>query len=140
MIGVCATHQLAILPLGEIGDNFPTSGPRLNWSDLWAYGIALAVGAALTATVAYLRRRNDMSIHCNNSRKLFRELCMIHGLDHPSQRLLTALAKARRFEQPTQVFLSPEAFETSDLPGDWHSRSGHLRRLKMLLFDGQSSR
>lgn len=127
-------------PLAEIGDNFPDSGPRLNWSDLWAYGIALAVGAAATALVIFLRRRNDMTVHCNNSRKLFRELCMVHGLDLPSQRLLASLARARRFEQPTQVFLSPEAFDVGDLPLEWQSRSGHLRRLKAVLFDLQSAR
>lgn len=122
----------------EIGDNFPDSGPRLNWSDLWAYGIALVVGAAVTALVMYLRRRNDMSLHCNNSWKLFRELCMIHGLDHPSQRLLVALASVRQFEQPTQVFLAPEAFDAKDLPAEWQSRAGHLRRLKGILFDLQT--
>jgi hypothetical protein len=124
--------------LAEIGDHFPQSGPRLNWSDLWAYGIAIVVGAIATAIVVYMRRRNDMSVHCNNSWKLFRELCQIHGLDHPSQRLLAKLAAVRRFEQPTQVFLAPEAFEVSDLPPDWRLDSGHLRRLKLVLFDQQS--
>ena len=61
-------------PLAEIGDNFPDSGPRLNWSDLWAYWIALVVGAAITGIVMFARRRNDMTVHCNNSWKLFREL------------------------------------------------------------------
>jgi len=125
-------------PLAEIGDNFPDSGPRLNWSDLWAYGIAVIVGATITAIVMFVRRRNDMTVHCNNSWKLFRELCSIHGLDHPSQRLLAALAAVRQFEQPTQVFLTPEAFDASDLPPEWQYRTGHLRRLKTVLFDQQS--
>ena len=125
-------------PLAEIGDNFPDSGPRLNWSDLWAYGIAIIVGAAITGIVMFARRRNDMTVHCNNSWKLFRELCLIHGLDHQSQRLLAALAAARQFEQPTQVFLTPEAFDANDLPPEWQARTGHLRRLKMVLFDQQS--
>jgi hypothetical protein len=130
--------SLSAWPLAEIGDNFPNSGPRLNWSDLWAYGVAIVVGAGVTAIVMFARRRNDMTIHCDNSWKLFRELCIIHGLDHPSQRLLAALAAVRRFEQPTQVFLTPEAFDASDLPPEWQMRSGHLRRLKMVLFDQQS--
>jgi hypothetical protein len=128
----------SLCPIAEIGDNFPDSGPRLNWSDLWAYGIALIVGAVITGIVMFVRRRNDMTIHCDNSWKLFRELCMIHGLDHPSQRLLASLAAVRRFEQPTQVFLSPEAFDASDLPPEWQLRSGHLRRLKVILFDQRS--
>jgi hypothetical protein len=128
----------SLYPIAEIGDNFPDSGPRLNWSDLWAYGIALVVGAVITGIVIFVRRRNDMTIHCDNSWKLFRELCIIHGLDHPSQRLLASLAAVRRFEQPTQVFLSPEAFDASDLPPEWQLRSGHLRRLKVILFDQRS--
>ena len=128
---------LAVALLGEIGDNFPQSGPRLNWSDLWAYGIAVIVGAVATALLLYLRRRNDMTIHCNNSWKLFRELCQIHELDLPSQRLLAALATARGYEQPTQVFLAPEAFEVSDLPPSWQLSAGHLHRLKQVLFDLQ---
>lgn len=133
------TYGLAAWPLAEIGDNFPNSGPRLNWSDLWAYGIAVVVGAIVTAIVLYVRRRNDMSLHCNNSWKLFRELCQIHGLDLPSQRLLAALASVRRFEQPTQVFLAPEAFDVSDLPPEWRMSAGHLHRLKQVLFDLQSA-
>ena len=128
----------SLYPIAEIGDNFPDSGPRLNWSDLWAYGIALVVGAVITGIVIFVRRRNDMTIHCDNSWKLFRELCIIHGLDHPSQRLLASLAAVRRFEQPTQVFLSPEAFDASDLPPEWQLRSGHLRRLKVILSDQRS--
>lgn len=132
-------HCCSIFTLAEIGDNFPNSGPRLNWSDLWAYGIAVVVGAIVTAIVMYVRRRNDMSLHCNNSWKLFRELCQIHGLDHPSQRLLASLAAVRQYEQPTQIFLSPEAFDMSSLPADWESRAAHLRRLKMVLFDLQTA-
>ena len=131
-------NALSSWPLAEIGDNFPDSGPRLNWSDLWGYGVAVVIGAIIAATVMFVRRRNDMTIHCDNSWKLFRELCLIHELDHPSQRLLAALAEARQFEQPTQVFLTPEAFDAADLPPEWQMRTGHLRRLKMILFDLQA--
>jgi hypothetical protein len=130
--------RAAAWPLAEIGDNFPNSGPRLNWSDLWAYGVAIVIGAIIAALVMFVRRRNDMSIHCNNSWKLFRELCIIHGLDHQSQRLLAALAAVRQFEQPTQVFLTPEAFDAADLPADWQARAGHLRRVKAILFEQQA--
>ncbi|QDT73948.1 hypothetical protein [Lacipirellula limnantheis] len=126
-------------PLAEIGDNFPDSGPRLSWSDLWAYGIALLVAAIVAAAVMIVRRRNDMTIHCENPWKLFRELCLIHDLDHPSRRLLASLAAVRRYEQPAQIFLTPAAFDANDLPEDWQARAGHLRRLKDILFDKQLS-
>lgn len=121
--------------VAEIGDNFPQSGPRLNWSDLGAYGIAIVVGALVTALVLYIRNRNDMSLRCDNPWKLFRELCQIHDLDRPSQRLLASLARVRRYEQPSQVFVAPESFDVADLPTSWRSRAGHLRRLKIVLFD-----
>ena len=119
----------------EIGDNFPNSGPRLNWSDLGAYGIAVVVGAIVTAVVLYVRRRNDMTAHCDNPWKLFRELCQIHELDPPSQRLLASLARIRGYEQPSQLFVSPQSFDVSDLPAFWQSKAAHLRRLKIVLFD-----
>lgn len=121
--------------MAEIGDNFPRSGPRLNWSDLGAYGVAAVVGAIVTAVVLYVRRRNDMTVRCDSPRKLFRELCQIHGLDRPSQRLLASLARVRGHEQPSQVFLSPESFDAVDLPASWRPRAAHLRRLQIVLFD-----
>ena len=121
--------------IAEIGDNFPDSGPRLNWSDLGAYGIAVVVGALVTAIVLYVRRRNDMTTHCDSPWKLFRELCQAHELDRPSQRLLASLARVRRYEQPSQLFVSPESFDVADLPNHWRSKAAHLRRLKLVLFD-----
>ena len=100
--------------LAEIGDNFPNSGPRLNWSDLWAWGVAAVVAAIVAAIVMRVQKRNDMEEYCDNPWKLFRELCQVHALDGASQRLLAQLAQARQFEQPAQVFVSPGAIRLVD--------------------------
>jgi hypothetical protein len=122
------------LLLAEIGDNFPQSGKRLNWSDLWAWGIAAVAAAALAAFAAHIRRRNDMEERCNHPWKLFRELCLVHNLDGASQRLLTQIAKARHFPQPAQVFLTPAAFEPTDLPPWMKDKSDQLLKLRAQLF------
>jgi hypothetical protein len=130
MMGVQACRLL----LAEIGDNFPQSGERLGWSDLWAWGIAVVVAAIVALVVVQLRMRNDMEQHCDNPWKLFRELCQVHRLDRASQRLLAQLAKARRLPQPAQIFLTPSAFEPADLPPGLREKADQLLRLRGLLF------
>jgi hypothetical protein len=120
--------------LAEIGDNFPDSGKRLNWSDLWPYGIAVVVLAAFAAIVARIRRRNDMSERCDDPEKLFRELCLAHRLDGRSARLLAQLAAACGFEQPAQVFLTPASFESARLPAALRSKAPQLAQLRKRLF------
>jgi hypothetical protein len=125
---------IAQLLFAEIGDNFPQSGKRLNWSDLWAWGIAAVLAAAVAVVVMRIRKRNDMEERCDNPWKLFRELCLVHNLDGASQRLLAQVAKARRFPQPAQVFLTPGAFEPADLPPALKDRADQLLRLRGQLF------
>jgi hypothetical protein len=128
-------HALAHpLLLAEIGDNFPTSGPRLNWSDLWAWGVAAIIAAIVAAIVMRIQKRNDMEEYCDNPWKLFRELCRVHNLDHASQRLLTQVAQARKFPQPAQVFLTPAAFEPANLPAALKDKADQLLRLRGQLF------
>jgi hypothetical protein len=120
--------------LGVIGDNFPDSGPRATWVELRPYGIAAVIAALVAAVVIQVRKRNDMSEHCDKPWKLFRELCLVHGLDQPSQRLLARLARARQFAQPAEVFVRPQAFVSESLPEELKSRAAHLERLRQRLF------
>lgn len=120
--------------LAEIGDNFPDSGKRMNWSDLWPYGIAAVVAAIATAVVMQIRKHNDMTRPCDDPQRLFRELCLAHRLDRGSVRLLTQLAATLRLEQPAQVFLTPAAFEPARLPASLKARSAELKNLRERLF------
>jgi hypothetical protein len=122
------------LPLAEIGDNFPQSGERLNWSDLWPYGIAAVVAAVATAIVVQVRKHNDMTRPCDDPQRLFRELCLAHRLDRGSARLLSQLAAALRLEQPAQIFLTPAAFEPARLPASLRTRAAELKQLRERLF------
>lgn len=125
----------AYLPLlAEIGDNFPASGQRQNWSDLWPYGIAAVVAAVVTAIVVQIRKHNDMTLACDDPQRLFRELCLAHKLDRGSVRLLGQLAAAMRLEQPAQIFLTPAAFEPARLPASLRPRSAELKQLRERLF------
>jgi hypothetical protein len=127
--------QTMILPLlAEIGDNFPESGQRLNWSDLWLYGIAAVVAAVATAIVVQVRKHNDMTLACDDPQRLFRELCLAHQLDRGAVRLLGQLAAALRLEQPAQIFLTPAAFEPARLPASLKAHSAELRQLRARLF------
>jgi len=131
-----AINLLMSLPitLAEIGDNFPRSGKRLEWHDLWPYGVVALVAAIVAAIVVQLRNRNDMSQRCDNPWKLFRELCLVHNLDRANQRLLAQVARARGFEQPAQVFLNPASFEPTGLPASLSDKAEQLARLRSLLF------
>lgn len=120
--------------LAEIGDNFPRSGPRLGWSDLQPYGIAIVVAVLAAFIVVQLRKRNDMTEICNKPWKLFRELCQAHGLDGSNQRLLASVAAARQFEQPAEVFVRPEALTPEGLPPSLRSRAEQLDQLRRRLF------
>ncbi|RIK77264.1 MAG: hypothetical protein DCC67_12875 [Planctomycetota bacterium] len=121
--------------LAEIGDNFPQSGPRRSWSDLGAYGIAAVIVAIAAAVAAQLRKRNDMSEHCDKPWKLFRELCQVHGLDRQSQRLLAQLARERRLAQPAEVFLWSQGFAPEGLPPALQHHAARLERLRQQLFE-----
>lgn len=130
MIALAAYFPL----LAEIGDNFPDSGKRMNWADLWPYGIAAVVAAVATAVVMQIRKHNDMTRPCDDPQRLFRELCLAHRLDRGSVRLLTQLAATLRLEQPAQVFLTPAAFEPARLPASLKARSAELKHLRERLF------
>jgi hypothetical protein len=131
-----AINLLLSMPmtLAEIGDNFPTSGKRLEWKDLWAYGVVALVAGFVALIVVQLRNRNDMTKRCDNPWKLFRELCLVHNLDRTNQRLLVQVTRARGFEQPAQVFLNPASFEPTGLPPSLRDKAEQLAKLRSLLF------
>jgi hypothetical protein len=121
--------------IAEIGDNFPQSGQRLSWSDLWAYGIAAIVAAIAAAIVLKVRKYNDLTQRCDDPQKLFRELCHVHQLDRGSARLLAQLAAACQFEHPAQVFLTPAVFNGPQLPPSLRSQAAQYKRLQSRLFE-----
>ncbi len=118
----------------EFGRGFRGATSQLSWTDLIPYVLAAVFGGIGIAVYRYVKRRNDMTLWCDDPHKLFRELCQVHQLDRHSQRLLTRLAEAWQFPQPAQVFLTPAAFERQRLPESLHGIAADLDELRRRLF------
>jgi hypothetical protein len=95
-------------------------------------GFVLIVAAVLVWN--RLTRRAQRTFTCNNSSRLFRELCRAHRLNGAARRLLKSLAAARELENPALVFVKPECFEPADLPPQLASSAAELRQLFQRLF------
>jgi len=67
-------------------------------------------------------------------RALFLALCRVHALDRPSRRLLKLLAAQYRLQQPAQIFLEPDCFNTSDLSPALRAYATALVALQRKLF------
>lgn len=125
---------LAQVSREEFGRAFRGATSQLHWTDLIPYAVAAVVGVASLALYRHLKRRNDMSLWCDDPQKLFRELCIVHQLDRSNRRLLARLAEAWQFSQPAQVFLTPAAFERERLPESLRSQAAELEGLHKRLF------
>lgn len=125
---------LAQVSREQFGRGFRGAQSQLRWTDFIPYvvGIGLIVGGFYLWT--YLKRRNDMTERCDDPQKLFRELCLAHGLDRSSRRLLAQLAAAWNFSQPAQVFLTPAAFDPSRVPAALRGYAEELKQLRARLF------
>jgi len=95
--------------------------------------IAVIIGISLFV-IAKLRKRNDMSQHCDDPNKLFRELSIAHQLDKSSQKLLLQLAQAMQLAQPAEIFLQPAYFEAAQLPTQLRNEADRLQALQERLF------
>lgn len=130
----CPGWLLAQVSREEFGRAFRGATSQLHWTDLIPYAVAAVVGIVGAALYRHLKRRNDMSLWCDDAQKLFRELCLVHQLDRHSQRLLAQLADAWKFPQPAQVFLTPAAFDRERLPDSLRAKATELDQLRQRLF------
>lgn len=130
----CPTWLLAQVSREEFGRAFRGATSQLHWTDLIPYAVAAVLGVVGVALYRHLKRRNDMTLWCDDPHKLFRELCLVHELDRPSQRLLSRLAAAWQFPQPAQVFLTPAAFDRDRLPDSLRAKATELDQLRQRLF------
>jgi len=125
---------LAQVSREEFGRAFRGATAQLKWTDLIPYAAAALVAIAVMAIYRFVKRRNDMTLWCDDPQKLFRELCLVHQLDRGNQRLLAQLAEAWQFSQPAQVFLTPAAFDRERLPKALRARWAELDELRGRLF------
>ena len=70
-----------------------------------------------------------------STKRLFKQLCQQHDLDWPSCQLLRRLARARRLENPAQLFLEPDWFDAVEIPVPLRPFRPQLEQIKQRLFD-----
>ncbi|MAT69320.1 MAG: hypothetical protein CMJ58_07310 [Planctomycetaceae bacterium] len=118
----------------RLGDGFRPGARSGDATVFVVMGILAAIGGLIAVIVAQNRKRNDMSVRCDDPEKLFRELCLAHDLPVITQRSLRQLASARKFDHPAEIFLSPAAFDTSDLPASAGLSDLQVQDLRARLF------
>ena len=123
-----------VAPSRKLAASFRNSGWQPRWDDVWPWLLVVAAGAVAYVTLAIRRQRNDLTTACNSPGKLFRELASAHGLERRSAKLLKRLARAQRFEQPAQIFLTPTAFAADALPPALKGQAAELQQLRARLF------
>lgn len=97
--------------------------------------LLLAVGGLAIAGVFYVAERflrTHQPQPINSDRRLFHDLCRVHGLDRTGIRFLLRLAQREQLTQRTAVFLRPELFRRSDTLSA--SETATLERLRKALF------
>ncbi len=118
----------------RMGDGLHRGRGRMDLMELLPVVIILAgVGIAIYI-VAKVRKRNDMTLVCDDPGKLFRELSLAHNLDRGSQKLLWRLAEALELAQPADVFLQPTFFQAERIPQELQGEEAELESLLERLF------
>lgn len=117
----------------RLGDGLHRDRGSIELADVLPWLIVLAILFVVIAVVIRLRKRNDMTEHCNDPDKLFRELSQAHDLDRGSKKLLIQLAERTNLAQPAEVFLRPGIFQP-ELPVDLREQEAAYQALQQRLF------
>jgi hypothetical protein len=114
-------------------DNQPSTSGIPQW--MLIIGGAALLLAIIGMVHGVLTRRKRREFWCDNSARLFQELCRTHRLNSASRRLLKKVAAARGIEHATELFVEPKYFENTDLPSTLHASARDLRQLRHTLFE-----
>ena len=133
-VSVCVPIFAQISRWQRLGDGLHRPGSRLGLEELWPILLLVGLVAAGFAGWYYWRQRYDFSARCNDSKKLFRELCRATGSTTFHPVFLLRVAAAAGLKEPAAVFLSPEVFEPQHLPPQFEREAQQLRRLRERLF------
>ncbi len=117
--------------IADLGRNFRGPEAALTSRDLL---ILACIALAVTAMVLLLKRlsRGGQKRRTNSPRKLFRELCRLHGLEHGNRQLLMRLARFQQLEHPGRLFVDEGCFDAANLgplAGDEKRLAAIRRRL-----------
>jgi hypothetical protein len=115
--------------------------PLTQWSDIPLGLVAECVAVPLIILTVvwgvwhYRTRWATASYY--SPRRLFNDLCALHGLDWPTRKLLRQLARCRHLEHPARVFLEPACFDPANVPLALQPFQDELQQLKTRLFSGR---
>lgn len=118
----------------RLGDGFRHGGSGAGAGTVILWAVAAALVALFAIVFVQYRKRNDMSVRCDDPEKLFRELCLAHQLTASYQRGLRQLAASRGFDHPAEVFLSPGAFDPDGVSASAGLTDGQMAELRARLF------
>lgn len=120
-------------PLKYMGSHFEPGGSRVTVTGVVVFcGVVALLGAVLWCVARCMARREGRGF--NSPRRLFRDLCGLHGLDWSSRWLLWRLARGYRLTHPAELFLTPNYFDESRLPTALRHQASHLALLRARLF------
>jgi hypothetical protein len=120
----------------DMGRNFRDGGAGLTPAYI-AFGLAVLIGFVLSVWLVSRRMKYRDEHGYNSPRALLQELCRTHGLDRADRRALKALARRRRLDQPSRLFLEPDRFEIGEEVAISGEERRRLERLRDRIFGRQ---
>ena len=118
----------------RLGDGLHRSSGRMELTDLLPLVVVVAVLVVVAIVAVVVYRRRDFSKPCDDPQKLFRQLCMVHGIGGAHKRLLLQMATSLQLASPATLFVMPSAFRTSNLPEAMRSEQDRIKELAEKLF------
>lgn len=118
----------------RLGDGLHRSGGKMELTDLLPLVAVIAVLIVIAIVAVVIYKRRDFSKPCDDPQKLFRQLCMVHGINSGHKRLLLQMAAALNLASPATLFVMPSAFRSSALPENLRSEHHRVEELAEKLF------
>jgi len=100
--------------IADMGRNFRGDHAQFSSNDLLIISCGILAVACLVLLLKRLARETPQR-RINSPRRLFRDLCRLHGLDGTSRRLLRRLARYQKLDHAGRLFVEPERFDPGNL-------------------------
>ncbi|MCG8584746.1 MAG: hypothetical protein MI757_08555 [Pirellulales bacterium] len=120
--------------LESMGGQFRKGSKTFDLSDLVAWIAVIVVIALLVWLLVRFKDRQDGPDRTNSPRRLFGELCRVHGLTLKDRWLLWRVARWQRLSHPAKLFLEPERFDAANLSTRLRANQARLTQLRERLF------
>ena len=118
----------------NLGAGFRGRAAHFGASDLITIILVVASLALGMYLLSRMMHRQEVPQRSNSPRVLFRELCLAHGLDRSSRRLLRQIGRYQRLDHLGRLFVEPERFDPGNLSPKLRKKQELLRALREQLF------